>query len=293
MKQASVYLFFVLLVFTAACTRCGAASNQDKGTSEATAALQPEKAAVEKEPEVERRPAETAAQPPAEPPAPPPAELSDLQAGKGNPMPSGEMDLSLVLDVDFEHGCSQSMESRSISGTLDLKIFTGDKAVLALDIEEYYTFGPSLGKFKQGHRDFTHRYWKERRVWKGKAKRKDDLLIFKFKTVDTARKEFPLYSGGGSMPPATPSASTLELTCRYMQIDVYGPVAKNKSAFDVDKETPKRKHAILCKPNQEVFDWYQDHILMDEFLPFSAAPGFILSYNKLYWTDTKVLRQFK
>ncbi|MFH1436940.1 MAG: hypothetical protein ABIJ56_14625 [Pseudomonadota bacterium] len=184
------------------------------------------------------------------------------------------------------------MESRSISGSLDLLVTAADKAELSLDIKEYLTFGPSLGKFKQGQTDFTHRFWLEKRAWKGHAERRGDTLIVTFETVDAARQEFDLYSKG-SLPPAVQTASTLELTCRYDELDVYGPAAKSKSVLNVDKEKPKKTRALLCKPSQEEFDWYQEYVLIGESLPFGAAPGFILGYSKMYWTETKVLRKVK
>ncbi|MFH1436939.1 MAG: hypothetical protein ABIJ56_14620 [Pseudomonadota bacterium] len=77
MKQAAGCSFFALLVLSAACTRCGGAGNPEKETSVQVAALPPEKAAEEKQPEAEKPPVE----PPAEPPAKP--------AGKGIPIPPG------------------------------------------------------------------------------------------------------------------------------------------------------------------------------------------------------------
>ena len=206
------------------------------------------------------------------------------------PLPDGALEYRLDLDTSIEHGCSQSMESDSIKGTMVLRIFGKNKAVLSLELERFHPIGPSLGKFKQGETEFIHTVTKTRSLWTGKADRGPLKALVKFDRVEASSVSFQGY-GDVELPPAKSSASSLQLDCSIRTIEVYPPARPDAAPEDMENENPFKQDALLCTSSQELLDRFYNEILVDEAIPLGADHGLTVIYRKFYFQEDKVIRE--
>lgn len=218
---------------------------------------------------------------------PPPAEDADPPAAEaaapieGLPLPEGALDFRLDLDLKNEHGCSQSMASDSLDGTMMLQVSEGDEAALSLEYERFYTIGPSLGKFKEGMTNFTHTTTLLKNVWSGRAERKPRSVTLEFKTVQTSSVKYEGY-GKAELPAPNTEPSTLRLDCILKVIEAYPPVRPGGSPKDTENENPGEAEAMLCRSSQELLEWFSDVVLIEDALPFGPGPGLTLIYDRFY-----------
>lgn len=111
---------------------------------------------------------------------------------------SGPLALRGAIDVDREHGCSQSHESVNKQAQLRLDVDRRGRARLTLDSHSAVRSGPSFGRFQQGDRSFSEVIEDHRATWTGTAQRSASGLALHFTRAEHANIRF---TGPGTLPP--------------------------------------------------------------------------------------------
>jgi len=206
--------------------------------------------------------------------------------GAGSVIPQTPFELRYHFYVGREHGCSRSMESFGEVGTLDIKVAAGGKATLKLDLFHSHTFGPSLGSYKQGKRDFSHNDSRVRILWKGKLEKTPSGFVLRF-----SKKEISNELWGSDFKPERTVKSGLLLTCQadYLLLDHRDLEAKKAAEC---------APVVLCKPNLPILRFLDDHVrelsaklYYNAQLPFTLKPGLDASIKKFYSSDWDYLHK--
>ncbi len=219
------------------------------------------------------------------------AAAQDAPAPVLDGMLEGELELTLRFDVDFEHGCSQSMEGRGAEGRLVLAVDGSDTATLTLELNESSVMGPSLGKYQAGGGDFIHQSWDELTVWKGRAKRSGKKLTLMFSEVSAARAANPQY-GKAELPKPTTSPCSLGLRCSTGTVPAYPSAGKGSMVTLVEEglvatEVP----VLLCEGLGESLDWWgPDLLAADGAMPFGPGDGIVVGAWTFYYNRDVVIR---
>lgn len=212
-----------------------------------------------------------------EPPAAKPA------AGTGE-----ALTYSLDLEIDNEHGCSQSHESTGVDAELVLQVSPDDEATLTLHLHSTSVFGPSFSKFQQGENDFYTTYSEEQSVWTGTAKRSGSRISIAFDHVETSSYEVHGY--GGELPPPVGSTSSLTLLCTTSTVPVYAALEEDEYFWDVEGKTPEPTDVVLCKPSDEILGWLHDMALVDGGIPLGSPPGIAMLSSRMFYSESQVIR---
>jgi hypothetical protein len=206
--------------------------------------------------------------------------------GTGAMLPKAPFELRYHFNVGREHGCSRSMESFGEVGELNIAVDAGGKATFKLDLFHSHTFGPSLGSYKQGKRDFSHNDSRVRIVWKGKHKKVKNGFVLQF-----SKKEISKELWGSDFKPELIEKTGLEVTCQvdYLLLD-----PKDLDAKKAAKCTP----VVLCKPDSPILKFLDDQVrelsaklYYNGQLPFAAKPGLDASIKKFYSHDWDYLHK--
>ncbi len=158
-----------------------------------------------------------------------------------------------VIDIDHQHGCSQSVYNRGVDGWLTLEVGDDSTATLSLEIHEIAVSGPSLGRFKQGDTEFSDVRTKDRRTWTGSAAVADGGWIVRFDRVETAHVDQPQY-GDLPYPRATSSPSSLVLECRRTPVPLYPAAVDEYSGWNTEGQQASPVDVVVCRPSEEIFD---------------------------------------
>jgi hypothetical protein len=198
----------------------------------------------------------------------------------------------LRFSVGREHGCSQSFENRAQTGTAELAVAPGGKATLTLEVREITIFGPSLGSYKQGQRDFHQSSEKHRKVWSGRASVTGNQLVIQLKTFSTASVGLPPY-GDADYPFPTSGAATGAITCVVQPVQAYPAVADPLvGAWDTEGQTPTPIPALRCDMG-EWPDLLTAATSGDGGLPLGLAETLLLDGNDMFGSQTVVVRRVK
>ncbi|MBW2262967.1 MAG: hypothetical protein JRG91_13400 [Deltaproteobacteria bacterium] len=200
----------------------------------------------------------------------------------------GPLEYSLDLEIDHEHGCSQSHQSTGVDATLKLEIDSEDEAVLTLHLKSTSVMGPSFSKFQQGDDSFYSTHKQEHSVWTGTAKRSGSRLSVTFEWIETASYEVQGY--GGELPPAKKSPSSLTLLCAKSTKPVYAALEKDEYFWDVEGKTPESAEVMLCKPSDEILGWHHDMALVDGGIPLAEPPGISMLSSKMFYNEQQIIR---
>lgn len=222
---------------------------------------------------------------PVEPPPPPAAEEP---APTSSALEDGPLTYSLDLEIDHEHGCSQSHQSTGVSAELRLEISAGNEATLTMHLDSTSVMGPSFSKFQQGDQDFTTTYIEEQSAWTGTVKRSGSRFSISFEWIETASYE--VYGYGGELPPAVKSHSSLTLLCAMSSRPVYPAVAEGESFWDVESEQAGPADLLLCKPSEEILGWHHDMALVEGGIPLAAPPGIAMLSTHMFYSESQVIR---
>jgi hypothetical protein len=128
--------------------------------------------------------------------------------------------LKASVTISREHGCSQSTESVS-SITAYALALRGGSARLTVETFDSTSFGPSLGAFRAGRRDFSHESVRWRRAYTGTVQRKDGTLKLAFTKLETSVD----LSGGIKFSDSTESAVTQTIDCAVGGVGVLPPLS--------------------------------------------------------------------
>jgi hypothetical protein len=198
------------------------------------------------------------------------------------------LEYRLALEVEMEHGCSLSHESRGESGELVLEVDDKDRATLTLQLEGSTVFGPSFSEFQKGDHDFSTTTTCSRSVWTGTAKRASRRLTATFDTVRTSKDEVPGY--GAELPPPQTLPSSLILACSEGTVPVYDAKRPSEPFWDVEGEKPQDRQVLLCKPSEQILGWLHHMVLVDEAIPLAETPGLALQSSTFYFSDRLIIR---
>ncbi len=216
--------------------------------------------------------------------------LKKVEPPPAQPPPSmaGDLAYSLDLEIDHEHGCSQSHESTGVDIDLDLEISGQDEAVLTLHLDSTVVMGPSFSNFQQGDQDFTTTFSKEHSVWTGTAKRSGSRLSITFEWIETA--SYKVYGYGGELPPPVKSPSSLTLLCAMSSKPVYPAVVGDEYFWDVEGKPAEPADLLLCKPSDEILGWHHDMALVDGGIPLAAPPGIAMLSSRMFYNESQIIR---
>jgi len=195
----------------------------------------------------------------------------------------------LDFEIDFEHGCSLSNESRGADGYLSLDIGADGKAALTLDLDEGSVMGPSFGEFQKGNQSFSYQHSETHDVWTGTAGTEGQGIRVAFEKLAHSFDEAWEYDKT-ELPPPTESASQLVLECTSSTIDVYGQVPRGKYFWDTEGEIPSPSPVLLCKPSEEILGWFHQMVLVDGVIPLGPGRGIAMLSSRIYYSENRVIR---
>jgi len=143
-------------------------------------------------------------------PIPPPREGAVCSPRAGRPITDEALSFRVKVELGFEHGCSQSMESTGSITELVINVNDRDEATIIAETFEDETFGPSLGEFRRGGRQFVHHSTRVKKTWRGRAFRTPGLVRLQIERVETAVDA----SGGIHYGPPMAAKVSYEIVCR-------------------------------------------------------------------------------
>jgi hypothetical protein len=223
------------------------------------------------------------------PPEPPTLKPAPAPEQEAPPLAAEDaLAYTLDLEIDHEHGCSQSHQSTGVDIELSLQVSAANEATLTLHLDSTSVMGPSFSSYQQGDQDFTTTYTEEQSVWTGTARRSGSRLSITFEWVETASYE--VYGYGGELPPAKRSPSSLSLLCSKSSVLVYEAVKKDESFWDVEGKTAEPHEVMLCKPSEEILGWHHDMALVDGGIPLAAPPGIAMLSTHMFYNESQVIR---
>jgi hypothetical protein len=201
--------------------------------------------------------------------------------GPRGELPAGPFRLSFKFNVGWEHGCSRSMESFGEVGTLDIEVGPKGEARLRLGIFHGHTFGPSLGEYKRGQRDFSHDDSRLRALWTGRIERTKTGFVLRF-----SKKEYTTELWGSDFKPEHTVNSSLTFTCLAGTVLLDPPLDSRKK----EKEpAPECAPVVWCKPSVPVLSFQNERVrelsarlYREGHLPFAPAPGLDASIKWFY-----------
>ncbi len=175
------------------------------------------------------------------------------------PATAAELPLTahLIFDIGREHGCSRSFENTSFSGLLTLDVGADGAAELSLETHKLIIFGPSLGSYKQGERDFSERREKQRQRWRGQAVLSGESLMVQMKVVETSRTQQPRY-GDLPYPEATTAVSNLRLDCKRTEVDAYPPPEREFTELLIEGLETVATEAWDCATSDPIMEPYPE-----------------------------------
>ncbi len=217
------------------------------------------------------------------------AEIPDPPTAAGVEAAERAGTYALTIDVDLEHGCSQSSESASASGTFVLEIGKDGSATLAIDTSGGNTIGPSFGEYMKGEQDFYHTSEMLHEVWKGSFTPEPSGLAISFDSVERSVAEWSGY-GQPELPAATKQAASLAITCAAGEVQAYEPVRDGKYVWDTEGQTPVPVPAMLCSMPADFLGWFGDMVLVDGALALAAGSGLLVYADSFYYSERQVVR---
>ncbi len=176
---------------------------------------------------------------------------------------TGPLSYRLAFASRREHSCSQSFESEGRDGTLVLTVAADGAARVVLDGEETYVFGPSLGRFRAGARDFQRSAHPLRAEWTGTAVRGPGTLDLSLLRTDGPRRP-------------------LRVACRVGRIPL---------AAEADGGKPADGAALLCSPAEALDEVPLADVAADHALPLGRGPGYRADRDRLEWSDLVTYRR--
>lgn len=223
-------------------------------------------------------------------PAPEPPTLEKVEpVAEEAPVARGEpLEYSLELEIDHEHGCSQSHQSTGVDIDLGLQIGAGDEATLTLHLDSTSVMGPSFSKFQQGDQHFTTTHTEESSVWTGTAKRSGSRISITFEWIESSSYE--VHGHGGELPPPTRSPSSLTLLCSKSTAPVYEALEKDEYFWDVEGKTAEPHEVMICKPSEEILGWHHDMALVEGGIPLAAPPGIAMLSSHMFYSESQIIR---
>jgi hypothetical protein len=138
-----------------------------------------------------------------------------------------------AVAISREHGCSQSSETTASLSDFTL-VLDGNRARLTVETFDGSGFGPSLGAFRAGRREFAHDDTRWRRVYGGTVTRKGNDLVLHFTTLETSVDR----RGGTSYGEVTTTAIDGTASCGTGGVGVAHPL--------IHKVTTERPQADVC-----------------------------------------------
>jgi hypothetical protein len=219
-----------------------------------------------------------------------PAEQVPVPAGS---MIEGELRFTMSFSVDFEHGCSQSMEGKGARGSFVLAVGKDDAATLTMQLHESYVTGPSFGAYEaEGGGEFYHQSWDELTTWSGHAKRSGKSLTVTFFEAAVARVAQPQY-GTVELSDPTLVATSLSMRCRTGTVQAYPPSESEYFVTTIeDGQETSEVPALLCEGMQESLDWWGEDLGAAEGkMPFGPGAGIVVGVWTFYYSRDVIIRQ--
>lgn len=176
----------------------------------------------------------------------------------------------LTYRTSREHGCSQSFESSSARGNLVLELAESGEVRVHVTVDRSSTFGPSIGRFRAGERDFSHRHEAEDRSWKGSAERDGEGFSVKLEQVESSCQALPAYGTEGGVPTRCLQEEAVLLRCTPVTVDVLkvAPADDRPTAEDAETEAVE---ALRCGPWLGVYP--SSSPALHDGVPLGRAPG--------------------
>lgn len=196
--------------------------------------------------------------------------------------------LALEIDLDYEHGCSQSHESRGFTGAILLELGTENGATMTLELDELTILGPSYGAYRLGERDFSQIRTVTRRVMTGRRRIEGDELIIDLERIANSSTQISGY-GTPTLPPPTEVAARASIVCREGQVDAYPPEPDAVNRWSIEGQTASPLPVLLCRFSEELFD-LEPEILVDGAYPL-ATPTLTVNLHSFYGDANLIFRR--
>ncbi|MFI5300785.1 MAG: hypothetical protein ACHREM_22100 [Polyangiales bacterium] len=148
--------------------------------------------------------------------------------------------LAFKSHIRHEISCSQSFESSSESVDYVLTLTPPSTASLTARVSETSTFGPSLGRFRGGARDFSSTGDDRDYDWAGRARWVDDKLVIELDGSSHCAR--PRVGASSCAAPGLPT-----IRCAYADVEVLPALGATPPA-DRAKQATTKVRALRCGP---------------------------------------------